>query len=56
MFRSQIAKAYFNKINRNKNIEVESAGLIRGYLPLDKQQVGVAKKTWNKLKRNPKRT
>ena len=54
MFRSQIAKAYFNKINRNKNVEVESAGLIRGYLPLDKQQIGVAKKLGINLKGIPK--
>lgn len=30
-FRSRIAEAYFNKINKNKNIEAKSAGLIKGY-------------------------
>jgi len=54
MFRSQIAKAYFNKINRNKNIKAESAGLIKGYLPLDKQQVSVARKLGINLQGNPK--
>ncbi len=29
-FRSRIAEAYFKKINKNKNIEVKSAGLIQG--------------------------
>jgi protein-tyrosine-phosphatase len=29
-FRSRIALAYFNKINKNKNIKAKSAGLIRG--------------------------
>ena len=54
MFRSQIAKAYFKKINRNKSIKAESAGLIKGSLPLDKQEVNVAKEFGIKLKGNPK--
>ncbi len=29
-FRSRIALAYFNKINKNKNIKAKSAGLIKG--------------------------
>ncbi|MCX6747269.1 MAG: hypothetical protein NTU63_04020 [Candidatus Pacearchaeota archaeon] len=29
-FRSRIAEAYFNKINKNKNIKAKSAGLIKG--------------------------
>ena len=54
MFRSKIAEIYFNKINRNKNIKAESAGLIKGNLPLDKQEVNVAKEFGIKLKGNPK--
>ena len=29
-FRSKVAEAYFNKINKNKHIHVKSAGLIKG--------------------------
>jgi protein-tyrosine-phosphatase len=29
-FRSRIAEAYFKKINKNKNIQVKGAGLIKG--------------------------
>lgn len=43
MFRSKTADAYFNKINKNKNIVATSAGLIRGYMPLNKREVSVAK-------------
>ena len=35
-FRSRVAEAYFNKINRNKNIHAYSRGVIRGDYPLDK--------------------
>ena len=42
-FRSRVAEAYFNKINKNKNIKAASAGLIRGWFPLDKDEVKVAK-------------
>ena len=30
-FRSRIAEAYFNKINKNKDIKAKSAGVIYGY-------------------------
>ncbi len=40
-FRSRVAEAYFKKINKNKNIEVKSAGLIQGR-PLDKTQITMA--------------
>lgn len=43
-FRSRVAEAYFNKINKNKKIKAESAGIIRGFFPLDKTQVKNAKK------------
>ena len=42
-FRSRTAEAYFNKINKNKNYRAESAGVIKGFLPLDKTQVRVGK-------------
>ena len=42
-FRSRTAEAYFNKINENKNYKAESAGVIKGFLPLDKTQVRVGK-------------
>ena len=42
-FRSRIAEAYFNKINKNKNVKAKSAGLIKGS-PLNPRTVKVAKK------------
>jgi len=36
-FRSRIAAAYFKKINKNKSIKVDSAGLIKGN-PVDRIQ------------------
>lgn len=42
-FRSRVAEAYFNKINKNKDIEVKSAGLIKGS-PLNPNTVKLAKK------------
>ena len=42
-FRSRIAEAYFNKVNKNPNIKAESAGIIQGWFPLDITQVEVAK-------------
>ena len=41
-FRSKIAEAYFKKIN--KNVKIASAGLIKGFLPLDKDQVKTARR------------
>ena len=41
-FRSRIALAYFNKINKNKNINAKSAGLIKGN-PVSPYTVGIAK-------------
>ena len=38
-FRSRVAEAYFKKINNDMNIIAESAGLIEGFLPLDKNEV-----------------
>jgi len=42
-FRSKVAEDYFNKINKNKNVEAESAGIFAGFLPLDQYQVDIAK-------------
>ncbi len=42
-FRSRVALAYFNKINKNKKIKAESSGILEGFLPLDKNQVRIAK-------------
>ncbi len=41
-FRSRIALAYFNKINKNKNIKAKSVGLIKGQ-PLSPFTIGIAK-------------
>ncbi len=41
-FRSRIALAYFNKINKNKNVRAKSAGLIKGN-PLSPITMGIAK-------------
>ena len=41
-FRSQIAESYFRKINKNKSIKADSAGMIRGDYPLDRLQVSIA--------------
>jgi len=32
-FRSKVAEAYFKKVNKNKNIKAESAGIFVGYGP-----------------------
>ena len=42
-FRSRTAEAYFKKINKNKKITAESAGIFIGSYPLDKIQIKVAK-------------
>jgi protein-tyrosine-phosphatase len=41
-FRSRIALAYFNKINKNKNIKAKSVGLIKGQ-PLNPFTIRIAK-------------
>ena len=43
-FRSRVAEAYFKKRNKNKNIKATSAGLVKGFLPLDNNQVKIAKR------------
>ena len=41
-FRSRIAEEYFKKIKSNKNINVDSAGIIMSNSPLEKLQVNVS--------------
>lgn len=57
LFRSKVAEAYFKKLNKNKNIQVDSAGFIKGIwtkIPLPairilNKQKEVAKKRGFKL-------
>lgn len=51
-FRSVIAEAYFNKINKNKSIHVKSAGPIRGN-PIEGNVVRLAKSYGLKIKARP---
>ncbi len=53
-FRSKVAEAYFNKINKNKKIRAISAGIIKGDLPFEGIEVEVAKKFNLVFKGNPK--
>jgi len=43
-FRSRVAEAYFNKINKNRNLKAKACGLIQDNYPLDKDEVEVSKK------------
>src|SRR4030042_803799 len=43
VFRSKVAEAYFNKINKNKNIKAKSAGIIAGGSMGEKQRAAVEK-------------
>ena len=54
MFRSKTADAYFNKINKDKNIVATSAGFIRGYFPLNRREVAVAKEFGVNLSGKPR--
>ena len=53
-FRSKVAEAFFNKLNKNKNYAAVSAGLIPGGYPLDKMQVAIARKFGLRLHGRPK--
>jgi protein-tyrosine-phosphatase len=49
-FRSKFAEAYFKKINQNKNIKVQSAGIIKMDVPLtstEKQRNSYINKKYN---------
>ena len=50
-FRSRVAKAYLEKIN--SNVQVESAGLIKG-MPVNKLQTSIAKKFGLDIQGKPK--
>jgi len=52
-FRSRVAEAYFNKINKNKNIKARSAGLIRGN-PLNPKTVKLTKRLGLDISGKPK--
>ena len=52
-FRSQIADAYFKKVNRNKNIKSDSAGIISG-IPIAKSVKDIGKKLGFRIKGKPK--
>lgn len=62
IFRSKVAEAYFNKINKNKKIKASSAGIIPGRKLVSDQekvvrsQTLVAKKLGINIVRNPKGT
>lgn len=53
-FRSKVAEAFFNKLNKNKNYKAYSAGLLPGRYPLDAMQVKIAKEFGINLKGKPK--
>ena len=53
-FRSKVAEAFFNKLNKNKSYSAFSAGLIPGTYPLDKEQTKVAERFGIKLTGRPK--
>ncbi|MBU3907038.1 MAG: low molecular weight phosphatase family protein [Nanoarchaeota archaeon] len=53
-FRSRVAEACFKKINRNKTVYVNSAGLIPGRYPLDRQQVVISKQFGLNINGKPK--
>lgn len=52
-FRSRVAEAYFNKINKNKSLKTDGAGIFGGWYPLDPIQVKVAKKYGIKIEGKP---
>ena len=54
-FRSKIAEAYFNKINKNKKIKAGSAGLIKGELT-PKNTIKIAKNLGINIKGTPRTT
>jgi len=50
--RSKIAEAYFKKLNKNKNIKVKSAGLIKGS-PINPETIKIVKKRGISIKGQP---
>ncbi len=53
VFRSRVAEAYFNKINKNPNINAKSAGIIAGG-SMSEKQANAVKKSGIFLKGNSK--
>jgi len=51
-FRSKIAEAFFNKLNRNKNHKAKSAGIIRGN-PISEEIIESAKNFGLSIKSKP---
>ena len=54
IFRSKVAEAYFKKINNNKNIKVDSAGIKPKGIPLDKNEFFTIKRFGIKVYGKPK--
>jgi protein-tyrosine-phosphatase len=54
-FRSKIAEAYFNKINKNKQIKISSSGLFEGF-PIDRRVKNIAKTLEIFMKGKPRPT
>ena len=52
-FRSRVAEAYFKKINKNRNIIIDSAGAMQG-VPVDKPEIEAAKEFGLNIKGKPK--
>jgi len=53
-FRSRVAEAYFNKINKNNNFKAFSRGVIIGDYPLNRTEVSMAKKLGIDISGRPK--
>lgn len=52
-FRSKIAESFFNKLNKNRNIKVKSAGIMRG-MRISKYIIETAKNFGIKIKGKPR--
>lgn len=52
-FRSRVASAYFQKLNKNKSIHVKSGGIIVGHYPLNEKEVAIAKKLGADIRGRP---
>ena len=52
-FRSKIAEALFNKLNKNKKFKAKSAGVIKGY-PISREIINASKKAGIRIKGKPK--
>lgn len=52
-FRSRIAEAYFKKINKNKSIKADSAGIIKGQ-PVNRNEFNAVKKFGIDINGTPK--